>query len=433
MKEIVPREQDRVRQLLSKTSEKELSKVTVRQAFQGMRGVKSLICETSSLDEYEGIRFRGLSVPDLQTKLPKADCRGLSGEYPIPESLLWLLLTGEIPSMDEARQLSEELTSEPRRIIPKYTRQMIDGLPANQHSMSQFASAVLSLQTDSKFAKAYEEGVHRSQYWEYALEDALNLIARIPGVTSRIYRHCFKDGIVHSPDDTLDWSANWCFMSGFSPDIYDLMRMYFTIHADHEAGNVSAHTTHLVGSALSDPYLSFSAGLCGLAGPLHGLANQESLRFIQRIQRHLGDRKPTKEFIHHFVIELLEGGQVVPGFGHAVLKQTDPRYIIQREFALKFLKDDPLFEIVDLLYQVVPEILKEWKGGKVSNPFPNLDAHSGCLLQHYGLKEEHFYTVLFGMGRAFGVMSQYVVSRYLYLPLERPKSVTTQFIQDTFT
>jgi len=433
MKELVPKEQERVKALLAKHGDKEISKVTVKQVIQGTRGVKALICETSALDEYEGIRFRGLSVPEVQERLPKPSCRGLEGEYVLPEGLLWLLMTGEIPTADETRQLSEELTSEPRCSIPKHVRQLIDNLPTHQHPMAQFAAGILALQSDSQFAKAYEDGVNKSQYWEYALEDALTLIARLPSLSSRIYRHCFRDGMMIKHEKDLDWAANWCHMSGFdSAEIYDLMRMYFTIHIDHEGGNVSAHVCHLVGSALSDPYLSFTAGLCGLAGPLHGLANQESLRFIKKVQRKLGGNKPSKKFIEDFVVDLLTSGQVVPGFGHAVLRKTDPRYMIQRDFALKYMSNDEVFQIVSLLFEVVPDILKNWKGGKVANPWPNLDAHSGCLLQHYGLVEDHFYTVLFGMGRALGVMSQYVVSRALSLPIERPKSVTTLALQQQF-
>jgi len=299
--------------------------------------------------------------------------------------------------------------------------------------MSQFTTAILAMQTESRFAKAYEEGTNKSKYWQYALDDTLNIIARIPHISARLYRQCFRDGGIISPDLSLDWSANWCHMIGVnSPEIYDLMRMYFTIHTDHEGGNVSAHATHLVGSALSDPYLSFAAGLCGLAGPLHGLANQESLRFILKIKRMLGDKPVTREFITKYVKDLLESGQVVPGFGHAVLRVTDPRYTIQREFALKYIPDDEVFQIVSMLYEIVPPILKDWKGGKVANPWPNLDAHSGCLLYHYGFKEDHFYTVLFGMSRAIGVLSNYVIARYLNFPIERPKSITSTKIAQEF-
>lgn len=114
-----------------------------------------------------------------------------------------------------------------------------------------------------------------------------------------------------------------------NPEFIELMRLYLTIHSDHEGGNVSAHTTHLVGSALSDPYLSFAAGMNGLAGPLHGLANQEVLVWLQKLREQVGEN-PTDEKLKDFIWKTLKSGQVVPGYGHAVLRKTDPRYTCQR-------------------------------------------------------------------------------------------------------
>jgi citrate synthase len=200
-----------------------------------------------------------------------------------------------------------------------------------------------------------------------------------------------------------------------------------TIHSDHEGGNVSAHTTHLVGSALSDPYLSFSAGMAGLAGPLHGLANQEVLIWLQKLRKEVGD-SVTKEQLKEFILKTLKSGQVVPGYGHAVLRKTDPRYTCQREFALKHLPNDPLFKLVSQVFEVVPPVLNDL--GKVKNPWPNVDAHSGVLLQYYGLKEMNYYTVLFGVSRALGVLASLVWDRGLGLPIERPKSFSTEKMKE---
>jgi len=438
MCERVPEQQERVKQIMMQCKDQKISDVTVAQAAGGMRGVKGIISETSELDVNKGIRFRGMTLPEIQQKLPTGQCRGADkSEYVIPEAMLWLLLTGEIPTAAEAAQLSQELTTEPYNTVPKHARNIIDELPVHQHPMSQYVTAITALQTESKFAEAYQKGVNRQKYWKYALADTMHLLARIPVISARIYRQTFRDGHVHPSDDRLDWSANFTKMIGMTRDgndeVSDLMRMYMTIHADHEGGNVSAHTTHLVGSALTDPYLSYAAGMCGLAGPLHGLANQESLRFIEGIFRLLGtDEEPTKEFIHKYVIDLLESGRVVPGFGHSVLRVTDPRYIIQREFAMKYLSESQLFKIVDLLYQVAPAILSDWKGGKIANPWPNVDAHSGCLLYEYGIKEDSFYTVLFGMSRAIGVLSNYVLNRAFSAPIERPKSVTFEWVNQNY-
>lgn len=298
------------------------------------------------------------------------------------------------------------------------------------HAMAQFSSAVLAMQPKSHFARAYTEGVHKNSYAGYVLEDALDLIARVPIVAARIYRNKYEGGRQIDPDWNLDLSGNFSKMLGFeSEGFQELMRLYLTIHTDHEGGNVSAHATHLVGSALSDPYYAFSAGLNGLAGPLHGLANQEVLRWIKIMQEKVG-LDPSKEDIAEYCWNTLQSGQVIPGFGHAVLRKTDPRYTCQREFAQKHMPNDPLFKLVSGIYEVVPDILLEQ--GKAKNPWPNVDAHSGCLLSHYGFTHDYYYTVLFGVSRAIGVCSSLVMDRILMLPLERPKSITSSALKERF-
>jgi len=298
--------------------------------------------------------------------------------------------------------------------------------------MTQFSSAVLALQTESKFAAAYQRGVHKNDYWKYTYEDALDLIARIPQVAAHIYRHTYYNDKYIAPNLQLDWAANFSQMLGYNnKPFWELLRLYLVIHSDHEGGNVSAHATHLIGSALADPYLSFSGGLNGLAGPLHGLANQEVLRWTMDLQEKLGNKEVTNEELAKAVWDTLKSGQVVPGFGHAVLRKTDPRYMCQREFALKHLPNDPLFKLVSQLFSVVPKVLTEH--GKTKNPWPNVDAHSGVLLRHYGMHEENYYTVLFGASRCLGVMASLIWDRALGFPLERPKSYTTRWIQQEFS
>merc|ERR1712066_462917 len=212
------------------------------------------------------------------------------------------------------------------------------------------------------------------------------------------------------------------------PALHDLMRLYIVIHSDHEGGNASAHTCHLVGSTLSDPYLSLSASMNALAGPLHGLANQEVLGWLLGLQATLkAQGKPvSKESITEFAWETLNSGKVIPGYGHAVLRKTDPRYTCRRECAMKHMPDDPLFKVVDTIYSVMPGILAEH--GKTANPYPNVDSHSGVLLWHYGFTQYKYYTVLFGVSRAVGALSQLYWDRALGLPLERPKSVTPEWL-----
>lgn len=383
-----------------------------------MRDINGLVTETSVLDAGFGIRYRGLSLPECQKQLPTA----VGGTEMLPEAVFWLLLTGEVPTKAQADSLSREWAA--NADLPQHVTDMIANFPNTLHPMSQFSAAICALQSESKFARAYAEGVHKSKYWELTFDDSMNLIAKLPTVAAAIYRNVFHDGQVAAINPALDWSANFSNMLGFGkdPKFVELMRLYLSIHADHEGGNVSAHTVHLVGSALSDPYLSFAAGMNGLAGPLHGLANQEVLVFLTRMVEAIG-LNASPEAVKKYVWDLLKGGQVVPGYGHAVLRVPDPRYMCQREFALKNLPNDPWFKLVANLYDIVPGVLLEQ--GKAKNPWPNVDAHSGVLLQHYGLTEMSYYTVLFGVSRALGVLASLTWDRALGLPLERPKSYDT--------
>lgn len=414
----IPAEQERVKAFRKSHGAVKVGEVTVDMMYGGMRGIKGLVCETSVLDADEGIRFRGLSIPECQQVLPKAK----GGSEPLPEGLFWLLLTGDVPTDAQVKAVSEEWAA--RAALPQHVVTMLNNMPNTLHPMSQFSAAVTALNHDSKFAKAYGDGVNKAKYWEYCYEDSMDLIAKLPVVAAMIYRNTYKGGkSVGAIDPSKDWSANFCTMLGFDDQKFvELMRLYLTIHSDHEGGNVSAHTVHLVGSALSDPYLSFSAGMNGLAGPLHGLANQEVLVWLMKLQNEVGKNASESE-LKDFIWKTLKSGQVVPGYGHAVLRKTDPRYTCQREFALKHLPDDPLFKLVSNVYKVVPPILTEL--GKVKNPWPNVDAHSGVLLQYYGLKEMNYYTVLFGVSRALGVLASLVWDRALGLPIERPKSYST--------
>lgn len=421
-KEKADAQQAEIKNLVAQHGDMVLDKVTVAQAYQGMRGIPGLITETSLLDSNEGIRFRGFSIPELREKLPHAE----GGSEPLPEGLFYLMLTGDVPTQEDVEHVSAVWAR--RSHVPNHVFASIEALPVSTHPMTQFCIAVLALQTESRFAKAYEEGISKKEYWDYVYEDTMTLIARLPRIAAYIYRRKYKNGEHIQPDGMLDWSANFAHMLGFDDDGFkELMRLYLTIHSDHEGGNVSAHATHLVGSALSDPYLSFAAGMTGLAGPLHGLANQEVIRWIEELQENLGTQEPSKDQIAQYIKDTLAAGKVVPGYGHAVLRKTDPRFTAQMEFAKKHCPDNPTVKTVWNVYEVAPPILENT--GKIKNPWPNVDAHSGALLKHYGLVEEDFYTVLFGVSRALGVLASLCWDRALGFPIERPKSMTTEWIR----
>jgi len=411
-----------IKQLLKEHGSRVIGEVQLSQIYQGMRGITGLVTETSLLDAQEGIRFRGYSIPDLREKLPKFK----NGTEPLPEGLFYLMLVGELPTKEDA----DHITSvwQRRSHVPTHVFDTIDALPISAHPMTMFVTGVMALQTESFFQKAYAKGLNKKDYWEPTFDDTMVLIARLPRIAAYIYRRKYKNSEHIEPNGMLDWAGNLAHMLGYADDKFKkLMRLYMTIHADHEGGNVSAHATHLVGTALADPYLAYAAGMNGLAGPLHGLANQEVIKWIFEMQDKLGTKEPSKDQIADYVKQTLNEGKVVPGYGHAVLRQTDPRFTAQMAFGKEHMPDDPLVNTVWNIYEVVPPILQSL--GKVKNPWPNVDAHSGALLVHFGMVEYEFYTVLFAVSRALGVLTNLIWDRALSMPLERPKSVTTELVK----
>lgn len=414
----------RTTKLLKEFSDVKLGDVTIGQAIGGARDIKCLVTDISYLDPQEGIRFRGKDIPETFAALPKVP----GSEYPYVEGFWYMLMTGDVPTMEQTLEIVEDWKQ--RSQIPQYVIDVLRALPRDSHPMAMFSSAILAMQRDSVFASNYAAGkFNKMTCWEDMYEDANNMMAKLGPIGAYIYRIKYMGDTHIAADPNLDMGGNFARMMGIPAPYDDVARMYFILHSDHESGNVSAHTTHLVASALSDAYYAYSAGINGLAGPLHGLANEEVLRWTQNFMTQLGGQVPTEEKLKEALWATLNSGQVIPGYGHAVLRKTDPRYSTQRDFCLKTegLKDYPLFQLIKMIYEVAPGVLTEH--GKAKNPWPNVDAQSGVIQWYYGVTQYEFYTVLFGIGRALGCLTNITWDRALGYGLERPKSVTTAMLE----
>jgi citrate synthase len=419
----LPEWRERVKSLAKEHGEVKVDDVTIGQIVGGMRDIKSLLTDVSFVDPAHGILFRGMTIPELLKKLPKA--RG--GKMPLVGGLYYLLMIGEVPVKEQAMEVEAEWAQ--RSSVPDYVFKILRAMPKETHPMTLFSQAVLALQNGSTFAQKYHS-MKKDVYWEAALEDSLDLTAKLPIIAAFIYRMKYFDETKkprYNPKQ--DYGLNFARMMKVSDrkGYADLMRQYFIIHSDHESGNVSAHAMHLVGSALSDPFLSFSAALNGLAGPLHGLANQEALAWLIEVRKQFGG-VPSREDLRKFAWDTLNSGKVIPGYGHGVLRVVDPRFTAQMQFAKNHFPEDEMIRLADLVYEVVPEVLKEQ--GKAKDPAPNVDAVSGTLQYYYGVRDFQFYTVLFGVSRALGVTANYVWARALGQPIERPKSMTTKMLEE---
>lgn len=408
LSQILPSQIKDIKEFVSANADKKVSEVTLGQAYGGIRGVKALVCDTSVVPPEKGLIIRGRELSEITDKLP--------------EEILWLLLTGDLPNKEELQDLHNDLQS--RQDVPTYVWNILNEMPSDSHPMAMFNTAILVMQRESKFAKNYND-ITKAQYWEYTLEDSLDIIAKLPAIAAFVYRKRFDKGPRIDSKKGADLGENYAHMLGMDDEkgnFANLMRLYLTLHSDHEGGNVSAFSAATVNSALSDMYYSLTAGLNGLAGPLHGLANQECLKWVLETIEKFGG-VPTDEQIEKYTWETLDAGKVIPGYGHAVLRVTDPRFTAFHAFGLENCSNDPVFQTVDRVFKVVPTVLEQVE--KISNPWPNVDAGSGSLLYHFGLKEFEYYTVLFSVSRAIGICSQAVIARAYGLPITRPKSLPT--------
>ena len=416
LEEKIPDWRDDVRSLVSNSGSLTISKVTLKQAYGGMRGVKGLVCDTSSVSADTGLIIRGKPLLDIIEILP--------------EEVLYLLLTGDLPNSAALKELQSNLQE--HAVVPDYIWTILKSMPKDSHPMAMFNTAVLAMEKESVFRSHYDEGINKNDFWKPTLEDGIRLIAKLPALGAGVYRMRFEKGDLISPDQSLDWGANYAHMLGLDNsdnNLKKLMRLYLMLHCDHEGGNASAFTSLTIGSTLSDLYYAVSGGLNALAGPLHGLANQECLKFVLEIRDEFGGAPPKKE-LEELCWNRLQNGRVIPGYGHAVLRCPDPRFTAFINFGKEHIKNDDVFSIVENLFEVVPKVLQ--KHGKAKNPWPNVDAASGALLYHYGLKEFSYYTVLFSISRSMGIISQIVLNRALGIPIMRPKSVTTNWLKENF-
>jgi citrate synthase len=410
IRDSIERQREEIRAIRSKYLDNVVDQVTVRQVFGGMRGVKGLVCNTSYVDPDKGLFIRGVPILQLRDRLP--------------EEIFYLLITGELPDEDTLISLQDafKLSSH----VPSYVWDVLEAMPDDSHPMAMLSVALLTMERESIFKRKYDAGMRKTDYWEATFDEALTILGRLPTIAAAIYRTRFERGGIINPLPILDWGANFAHMLGESQEdasFEEFVRLYLVLHCDHEGGNVSAFSSRTVSSALSDLYYSLTAGFNGLAGPLHGLANQECLKFVQLIMEHF-QGVPDDKALKQYIWATLNTGRVIPGYGHAVLRKTDPRFTAFHEFGQEVCPENPIFQIVVKMFKLVPDILKEH--GKAANPWPNVDAGSGALLYYYGITYFDFYTVMFAVSRAIGICAQTVLARALGAPLIRPKTMTNQ-------
>tara|TARA_B110000483_G_scaffold220139_1_gene274914 strand:- start:789 stop:1946 length:1158 start_codon:yes stop_codon:yes gene_type:complete len=347
----------------------------------GLRGVPVGYCPTSKVDPVEGLFYGGYPISELSEKEP--------------EEIIFLLLNRELPNPSQLSEFKEELISHSK--LPLGVIEGLRALPKDGHPMKWFVAG-LNLMGMFAPGTSYKD-------------EAIRVIAQMPEMVAAIYRIRAGWGEPRQSKPELGYMENFVQMldsPDAKPGLVRLMKVFDILHFDHGGGNLSTFIGKAVASGHEDIYGSLIGAMSGLAGPLHGMANQECLRFLKRALVVVKD--PTDEdAIRAYIQKLWDNKDKLFGFGHAVLRVEDPRATVQYELGQEIAGDNELFKMALSMRKLGVEFLSTQE--KVSNPFPNVDAVSGSLLTAEGLTDETYYTVLFGLSRCVGIAAQIVYER----------------------
>ncbi len=372
-----------------------LFQITRAHLNTGLRGFPVGTCRTSAVDPERGVSYVGYPIADLA----KHD----------PEAVVYLLLHRDLPNDDQLAAFKRTLVAH-AGLAPEVLG-FLKGMPRQGHPMEWLIAGLTLMGMTSKT--------------DDAMKDAYHLIAQTPELVAAIFRirSGWGDPIPSRPE--LGLIENFVHMLGV-PDadadrLTALLRQFYVLHMDHGGGNLSTFTGKAVASAATHVYASMAAAMAALYGPLHGRANQDCLDFVRQVG------SPDPAHIENFTRDTLANGGKIFGFGHAVLRAEDPRATIQYALGLELFPNDPLFRTALQMRETVVAVLKEMP--KISNPYPNVDAVSGTLLNAAGLTDSDYYTVLFGLSRIAGIAAQIVDERMNLrgggksVPIYRPKYI----------
>jgi citrate synthase len=367
----------------------------------GLRGFPVGTCPISHVDPVEGLSYGGYPIAELA--------------HLEPEEVIHLLLRKTLPDPANLAVFHGELVGQ-GHLHPGILK-LLESFPREGHPMKWLIGGINAM------------GMFEPK--DDYRKDCLRVIAQLPELVAAIFRIRSGWGAPIASRPELGWVENFVHMlgvpGGSSSELTRLLRVFMILHFDHGGGNLSTFVGKAIASGHEDMYGSLAGAMAGLAGPLHGMANQEVLRFVKEVAAEIKDPTDLSE-VSEYVEKRLASGGVLFGFGHAVLRVEDPRATVQYALGEDIAPKDPLFRLAVSLRTAGVEALK--KRPKVSNPYPNVDAVSGTLLNACGLTDEDYYTVLFGLARCVGIASQIVWERTEArggkgLPIVRPKYLYT--------
>ncbi len=347
------------------------------------KGLEDVVVGQSSIcfiDGQEGrLLYRGYDITDL----------AVMSNY---EETTYLLWNGHLPTATELHSFSTDLSV--KRPVPKDVLSILTSLPRNCDAMDALRVGVAAL-------GVFDDPMYTQQ------EKAVSIAAKMGTIVAAIHRHKHDQEIL-PPREDLGYAANLLYMiTGETPSERDakLMDVLLILHADHEL-NASTFAARVIASTLSDVYSAVTGAVGALKGPLHGGANEKVIEMTIEIG--------NPENAESYVDAMLAKRQKITGFGHRVYKTMDPRAIILKDMAQKFVKSEKERRVLQIL-EKTEEMMKTWK-----NLYPNVDLYSGLALNHVGIPS-YLFTPVFAVGRSPGWLA-HVLEQYADNRLIRPRA-----------
>jgi citrate synthase len=389
-----------------------LGPIQVKHVLNGLRGAKVLNWTCGTQDPMKGLLIRGLPIEEVVVRLPRR------GTAPLPEGLLWFLLTGRMPKGQELEEFLVDIRQ--RAILPSHTAEIVEKLPAGLPLLSKLSIGLMTMQPDSHFARSYAAKAPRADLWNHCLEDSITIFSRLPSLLALVYKSQplgeftdYAQAIAHAIQGKSDGRLT------------DVIRLLIVVLAEGDGGSVSSHASKAVSSTLSDPYLALAAGFNALSGPRHAKASQDAMEFLWSLSDLLG-HLPSDPAISAAFKEIQGAQGTIPGFGHAILQVPDKRFALIMDYMKTIAPSDPRLSLADRLQFLGTEALK---ASAMRNPAPNADLAVAAALGAVGLRDSELCLAIFALGRTLGILSNMVWDRALQIPIEYGVSVNLEELE----
>jgi citrate synthase len=381
-----------------KVSEDDFGLMSYDPAFTNTASCRSSVC---FIDGEEGVlEYRGYPIEQL--------CKESSYL-----EVAYLLIYGELPTTEQLEQWKFEITH--HTYVHENIKKFVEGFRHDAHPMGMLLGTVGALSTFYPDAKKIDDEQERHMA-------AVRLIAKMPTLAAFAYRHILGLPYIY-PDNDLSYPGNFLSMMfkmtevKYEPDprLERALDVLWILHADHEQ-NCSTNAVRGIGSSQVDPYSAVAGGVAALYGPLHGGANEQVLRMLERIG--------STDNIPDFLEGVKSKDEKLMGFGHRVYKNYDPRARIIKQHV------DEVFEVTgkNPKLELATELEKRALDDEYFTErklYPNVDFYSGLIYEALNLPMDMF-TVMFAIPRTSGWVAQWLeMVKDEETKIARPRQVYT--------